>query len=510
MSKTKPAPKAPSSRNAAFNVLLIGDDPKQTEVHGDLIREVADCQIDVISRVESSFDWMGRSNYHLVVIDFSLPSDRTIPRIDGLGLLERIRRISPMTSVLLISEQANVEEAVAAIRLGAEDYLRRPFNLEGFRLAIKRGLDRKAIFGDSSSASNYLNLLNSCQMISATLEESKILGIVRSYVAREVQSDHSAVYRFKEGELKRMDEAGSERDRAMEEILDIALQAAGPVPRMLEDPQVFQRFVDRGHVTPGLFLFRFRCVGDAEYFVVCLSPERPAAMDLFESRLRMLKAQIEVTGKNIEQYLGVQHLVYVDDATGLYNTRYMNYILDREIAQSETSGKSFAILFIDADKFKGINDVHGHLVGTRLLNELGAMLKTLTRDTDTVFRYGGDEFVAVLSPCDLATAQAVAERIRRAVESHAFIQSEGLNVRFTVSIGVALFPDHATSKKQVVEAADHAMYAAKRKTRNTVFIADLKNVVPNASDGSAPAGDGTGAGPGAASSDTPAGTRRTN
>jgi two-component system cell cycle response regulator len=488
-----PATNGASPRDAAHHVLLIGEDPKQTELLAELIREVADCHVDVVSRIESSFDWVGRSSYHLVVIDASAPAagERGAEtRPDGLGLLERVRRLSPLTSVILISEQATVEEAVAAVRLGAEDYLRRPFNPESLQLAVKRGLDRKAVFAEGTSASSYLNLLTACQMVSATLEETKVFGVVRSYVSREVQSDHAAVYRLQDGELRQVAEPEGDRprDRAMEEILGIALAAANPVPSMLETGAFF-RFVERGHVTPGLFLFRFRCVGDADHFVVCLSPERPVAADLFESRLRMLRAQIEVTGRNIAHYLGVQHLVYVDDATGLYNTRYMNYLLDREIAQSQATGRSFAILFIDADKFKGINDAHGHLVGTKLLNELGAMLKTLTRDTDTVFRYGGDEFVAVLSPCDLATAQAVAERIRRAVDGHVFIESEGLNVRFTVSIGVALFPDHATTKKQVIEAADHAMYAAKRKTRNTVFIADLRG------EGAAPAAHEAGAAP---------------
>jgi hypothetical protein len=98
------------------------------------------------------------------------------------------------------------------------------------------------------------------------------------------------------------------------------------------------------------------------------------------------------------------------------------------------------------------------------------------RRTDTVFRYGGDEFVAVLAPCDLATAKVVAERIRDAVEHKTFLAQEGLKLHFTVSIGVALFPDHATSKKAIIEAADHAMYSAKRATRNSVTIADISTV----------------------------------
>jgi diguanylate cyclase (GGDEF)-like protein len=189
----------------------------------------------------------------------------------------------------------------------------------------------------------------------------------------------------------------------------------------------------------------------------------------------MLKAQIEVTGKNIEHYLGVQQLVYVDDATGLYNTRYLNYILDREITQSEASQKSFAILFIDADRFKLVNDTHGHLIGTRLLNELGNHLKRYVREKDTVFRYGGDEFVAVLSPCDLFTAKSVAERIRQSVEKKQFLKNEGLDIHFTISIGVALFPDHAKTKKDIIEAADQAMYCAKKTTRNRVSISQLED-----------------------------------
>ncbi len=472
----------------SYQVLLIEEDLKQTELYADLIREVADCRVDVMSRMETAFDWIARSNYQLVVIDIS-----SIPGQDGLALLEQIKRISPVTSVILISETATVEQAVASIRMGAEDYLKKPFNLESFQLAVKRGLDRKTVFGENSGASSFLNLLNSCQMVSASFEQKKIFGIIRAYLERELKCGHSAVFGLK----KRVEEAdpsaarieilrlefddpgvlnrGGERapDRAMDEILDIALQASNPLPRMAESGE-FYRFVERGQLTPGLFIFRFQCAGPQDYFLVCLSPIRPLSIEAFESRLKMLKAQIEVTGKNIEEYQGVQQLVYVDDATGLYNTRYLHSVLDREIAQAQTTGRSFAVLFVDADKFKGVNDAHGHLVGTKLLNELGEQLKKLVRGKDTVFRYGGDEFVAVLSPCDLVTAKTVAERIRVSVEKHAFIADEGLNLHFTVSIGVALFPDHADSKQAVIDAADHAMYGSKKTTRNSVTIAEMK------------------------------------
>ena len=452
-----------------FNVLVVEQDPKQSELYSDLIREVSDCKVDVISRIERSFDWISQSNYHLVVI-------ATTPGpLSGLDLLEQVKRSSPSTSVILISEQGSVEQAVAAIRMGADANLKKPFNLEAFKLAVKRGLDFKVIFGEDYGAFGFLNLLNTCQMISASLEERKILEMIQSYLARELGSNHFAFYSFEEGRLIREEELtrDSAGDQAMVEILDIALQAANPFPQMIESNE-FYRFVNKGQLTPGLFVFRFKCARANDYFCVCLSPKIPALLEAFESRMKMLRTQIEVTGKNIEQFQGVQALAYVDDATGLYNTRYLNQILDREIIQARATKKSFAVLFIDVDKFKNINDTHGHLVGTKILNELGNQLKTQVREKDTLFRYGGDEFVAVLTACDLPTAKAVADRIRKSVEHSTFLKQEGLNIKFTTSIGVALFPDHANSKKAIIDAADQAMYASKRSTRNAVTIASPK------------------------------------
>ena len=315
-------------------------------------------------------------------------------------------------------------------------------------------------------------------MISAYNDQTKIFALVQSYIRREVKSASASLYRVENGTPvhtqfpKEESEDREDTDRAMEEILDIALLASNPLVGMISANEIY-RFVERGQLTPGLFVFRFRCADHQDYFCVCLSPKMPENLGAFETRLRMLHSQIEVTGKNIEQYRGVEQLVYLDDATGLYNTRYLHTILDQEIQRYQESGKPFAVLFLDADRFKQVNDGHGHSVGTKLLNELGEHIKKLVRDTDTVFRYGGDEFVAVLTECDLKMAQIAAERIRASVEKNSFLSDEGLHLHFTVSIGVALFPDHAKSKADIIAAADHAMYVAKKTTRNSVSIAPI-------------------------------------
>lgn len=465
-----------SRREPSSYVLLIESDPQETELYSELIQEIAPCKIDVVSPGQDSLDRISPSNYHLILADLSSIGTAS----EEIALLEKIKRLSPGTSVIAISDHASVEQAVAAVRLGTEDYLQKPVQIDALKLAIKRSLDRKTVFGDQDGAASYVTLINSCQMISASMEETKIFEILQSYFQQELHSSYSAVYRFQPGGPIRIEteaESESPKDQALDEILDIAVSAVNPFKRMQEADLTYQ-FFDKGQLTPAMFVFRFRCVAETDLFCVCLSPKKPKLLTELENRLGILRRQAEVSGNTVRQYQGVQQLVYMDDATGLFNTRYLNDMLEKEISLAQASQKSFAVLFIDADHFKSVNDKHGHLVGTKLLNELGEQIKRFVRANDVVFRYGGDEFVAVLKNCDLRTAKSVAERIRSGVETNSFLASESLDIRFTVSIGVAMFPQHAISKREIIEIADRAMYEAKRSSRNSVVVLPPKGAAP--------------------------------
>ena len=174
---------------------------------------------------------------------------------------------------------------------------------------------------------------------------------------------------------------------------------------------------------------------------------------------------------NAERSAQVQSLIYIDDLTKLHNFRYLNVVIDREIKRSERYQNLFSVLFMDIDFFKRVNDTHGHLVGSRVLQEVGAVLKSCVRDSDTVIRYGGDEFVVLLVDTNSEEALFVAERMRKAVENEQLVQSMGIDMRLTVSIGVASFPEHATTKQHLLNLADQAMYRGKESTRNVVYLA---------------------------------------
>ncbi|MGZ3722550.1 MAG: GGDEF domain-containing protein [Bdellovibrionales bacterium] len=186
-----------------------------------------------------------------------------------------------------------------------------------------------------------------------------------------------------------------------------------------------------------------------------------------------LRPSLDIAAKYIAfsyQQLDAKNMSYVDEVTGLYNQRYLPMVLEHEIHRNKREGSQFSLLFLDIDYFKMVNDGRGHWVGSRLLLELGKILKSQVRSCDYLFRYGGDEFIVLLGNSNSQTSKIVAERIRKAIESHTF-SVEGHNLNLTVSIGLAAYPEHAQTASGLIQIADQAMYYGKRKSRNIVFVA---------------------------------------
>jgi diguanylate cyclase (GGDEF)-like protein len=170
------------------------------------------------------------------------------------------------------------------------------------------------------------------------------------------------------------------------------------------------------------------------------------------------------------EFTRMRELTYVDDLTELYNQRYLPIALDKSIERYEASSECFSVLFMDIDHFKKVNDSKGHIIGSRILVELGKILKQNIRSVDYGFRYGGDEFLLILTNTDPQTANIIAERIRKQVESTIF-EMDQRKLQITLSIGIACFPLHAKTRQDVLEMADKAMYYGKNKSRNIVFMA---------------------------------------
>jgi diguanylate cyclase (GGDEF)-like protein len=165
-------------------------------------------------------------------------------------------------------------------------------------------------------------------------------------------------------------------------------------------------------------------------------------------------------------------LSVTDDLTQLYNSRYLSQVLRRETKRALRSARPLSLLFVDLDGFKSVNDTHGHLFGSRALVEAAGVIRTSARETDVVARYGGDEFALVLPETGREGALAVGERIRERIADFHFLESQGLDVRLTVSIGLATMPDVAMTSEGLIQAADDAMYHIKAVGKNGIHVAE--------------------------------------
>ena len=216
--------------------------------------------------------------------------------------------------------------------------------------------------------------------------------------------------------------------------------------------------------------FRDTCLGVIE-LINCLGPEGFDERDL--KLLEALSDFAAIALENARHVKRIHELTITDDCTSLYNARHMGFILETEIYRSQRYNYQFSLVFIDLDHFKQVNDTHGHLVGSRLLAEIGNALKAHCRLIDFAFRYGGDEFVIVLPQATKENAFVVARRLHKLIGETHWLTSEGLDVHFTASIGVASYPSDAKSKVELLHLADEAMYAIKNSTRDGVAAAKV-------------------------------------
>jgi diguanylate cyclase (GGDEF)-like protein len=161
-----------------------------------------------------------------------------------------------------------------------------------------------------------------------------------------------------------------------------------------------------------------------------------------------------------------------DALTGLFNRRYLEESLPRELARCERRQLPLALLMLDLDHFKAFNDAHGHDGGDTLLAAFGRLLQVSCRSEDIPCRYGGEEFTLILPEADLDIAMQRAQEIRHAVEAMSVTHLQRAIGGITVSIGIALFPLHASKGTELKRLADAALYRAKRNGRNRIEVAD--------------------------------------
>src|SRR5712692_7827861 len=188
-----------------------------------------------------------------------------------------------------------------------------------------------------------------------------------------------------------------------------------------------------------------------------------------------IRAVASVLG-NIHHLSHSRDLAMRDDLTKAFNRRFFDSYLDEEIERSRRYGSLFSIIFLDLDDLKMVNNAHGHLAGSRTLQEVAKRILGAVRGIDKVVRFGGDEFCIILPQTDQEQAIAVADRVRKSLISSTFHLADNINVSISASFGIATYPTHGITKDDLIRQADAAMYRVKSTTKNAVGVATVQDV----------------------------------
>lgn len=206
----------------------------------------------------------------------------------------------------------------------------------------------------------------------------------------------------------------------------------------------------------------------SEHAAGCEEQLAVARSALEQEITKRLSAERELTQSNLRLHDKAMR----DALTGLYNRGYLEESLDREASRARRRNQPLGVMMIDIDHFKRCNDTFGHAAGDAVLRTLGQYLLSLARGEDIPCRYGGEEFVLVMAHASPATVRERAERLRLGVQELK-IERDGRSVGpITLSVGIAMFPDHGENGQAVLQAADAALYRAKQTGRNRVVIED--------------------------------------
>jgi diguanylate cyclase (GGDEF)-like protein len=187
--------------------------------------------------------------------------------------------------------------------------------------------------------------------------------------------------------------------------------------------------------------------------------------------LQVLCDYAAIAIQNVRAVERIQELTITDDCTGLFNSRHLFSVMESEIERSRRFSLPFSMIFIDLDHFKRVNDLHGHLTGSRLLAEIARTIKHNVRGIDSAFRYGGDEFIVLLPQTGKDAAVEVTQRLLHALRETRYLLAEGLELRMLASFGIATYPEDGNTIQEIIGAADEMMYLVKNSSRGNIAVA---------------------------------------
>lgn len=439
-------------------ILILDDEASILEILGQYLAENG-YECNATTSALEALEKLKNNSYALLLTDLKMPE------MHGIDVVQRARQACPDLAVIVVTAMMDVNNAIEALRAGADDYLLKPFNLSEISLSVNKALERRRLVIENRTYQRELE--TRVRHATANLEQTnQELAKTRDYLESLLHSSVDAIVTINlEDHISFANEAaemivGCNTDDLvglpLESLFVTGAEEVRYIHRILTEHGRLQNYETEilscdSRQTPVNMSFSY--VRDANGAVV--------------STLAICK---DITQqKHLENEL--KEMSIKDNLTGLYNQRYFYDRLEREIERAKRQGHPLSLLLFDIDQFKSYNDCHGHLDGDNVLKSAGQVVLDCTREhVDIGFRYGGDEFTVILPEADEEQAYQIAERIRASFQANHFDQ-------LTVSVGLMTYRE-GTSLRAFIRFADAMMYDAKREGGNRVFVFQPEPEVP--------------------------------
>ncbi|MGB7265205.1 MAG: sensor domain-containing diguanylate cyclase [Terracidiphilus sp.] len=239
------------------------------------------------------------------------------------------------------------------------------------------------------------------------------------------------------------------------------------VPEAVDDPRVTQPDGSGTRPVRSVIALPLRGRKGTQGVIEIFNP-RAEMSDYSIAFLHILADHAAIAIENARDVSRIQQLTITDDTTGLYNVRHLYDVLGQELKRCRKLKLPLSLAFLDLDRFKLVNDEHGHLIGSELLAQTGCRLQELSRSQDVCFRYGGDEFVIMMPETGAQAALELATTLHRALMKTQFQMKTGLKLKVSASVGLASAPDDGMAVHGIVGTADGRMYKVKLHGRGNV------------------------------------------
>lgn len=414
---------------ASLLILVVDDDPLMRQTFRKWLQD-ADWRVEEARGGEEALKAFQRFQPDLVILDL------VMPEMDGFETCAALRSLpggqyTPILVVMDVYEAASLDRAFEA---GATDFISRPVGSKLLTYRVRYLLRTGRAFEEQARSETHLKLLRAAV-------ESLPIGITLSDASGKIIYTNPAeaeMHGFEVGELLHREAR----------ILAPPYLYRNSPPETLEECGVWRReSVNRRR--------------SGEEFQVQLSSVSVRSPD---GKFLGMVTACEDIGERKKNETRIHHLAYYDSLTGLPNRSLFLDRLRKSLSQAERSQQKIAVLFLDLDNFKDINDTEGHAFGDQLLKEVGKRLACCIREADTIARLGGDEFVVMLV-AEANTVSITANRILGGFRTP--FKIEGKEIYTSFSIGVALYPDDAQDIEGLLRSADIAMYKAKAEGRQS-------------------------------------------